>query len=299
MNNANAGLSPEALTQLGLLFDAANLHTELSEAQRQALLDGITGTLSYHARVGVLGKNGAGKSTLCNALFGREIAAVDAVEACTREPQDIAFAVGKDKGITLIDMPGVGENDERDIEYHTLYENLLPELDLVLWVLKADDRALTPDLQFHDQVVRPYCRKTGVPLLFVINQVDKIDPVREWDVANNQPGPEQARNIGLKCTVVTGLFDLLPHQLCTVAAISQYGLVDLVEKIVRNLPHEKKWGFTREAAPEHVSIRARLESERGVWETIQATTATVCRDGAPQVLSSLSGGVRTLFRWQG
>ena len=43
----------------------------------------------------------------------------------------------------IVDLPGVGENGQRDQEYLTLYRRMLPELDLVLWVIKADDRALS------------------------------------------------------------------------------------------------------------------------------------------------------------
>jgi predicted GTPase len=33
---------------------------------------------------------------------------------------------------------------------------MLPELDLVLWVIKADDRALSVDEQFWHGVMQPY-----------------------------------------------------------------------------------------------------------------------------------------------
>lgn len=299
MDDRNPGLSHETQARIDRLFELLRDETNMTDVQRQFLQARIADVLNYHAKVGIMGKTGAGKSTLCNALFGREIAAVNAVKACTREPQDIAFVLEAGKGITLIDMPGVGEDEERDIEYRTLYENLLPELDLVLWVIKADDRALAADMDFHDRVVHPFCRKAGVPILFVINQIDKIDPIQEWDHTIRQPGPEQTRNIGLKISIVSRLFNLHSQQICTVSAIGNHGLIELVEKIVRSLPHEKKWGFTREAAPEHVSARTRIESEKGLWETIKQAVVTVCREGAQRVLSSLSSAACTLFGWLG
>ena len=39
------------------------------------------------------------------------------------------------------------------------HEDFIPELDLVLWVIKADDRALTVDEQFWHGVVRPYRKR--------------------------------------------------------------------------------------------------------------------------------------------
>ena len=47
----------------------------------------------------------------------------------------------------------------------------------VLWVIKADDRALTVDEQFWHGVMQPYRQK----VLFVINRADKIEPCHEWD----------------------------------------------------------------------------------------------------------------------
>lgn len=299
MNNQKSDHAAKKCAQLDQLFDAINQQTTLTPEQRRLLQARIAAVLNYHAKVGIMGKTGAGKSTLCNALFGREIAAVSAVEACTREPQDIALALEAGKGITLIDMPGVGEDEERDSEYRTLYENLLPELDLVLWVIKADDRALSADIDFHDRIVHPYCKKAGVPILFVINQIDKIDPSPQWDHGTRQPGPEQARNIQLKMSIVAGLFNLASNKICAVSAMGNYGLIELVEKIVRALPHEKKWGFTREAAPEHVSTRTRIESEKGLWETIKTAVVNVCQEGAKQVLSYLSNAARSLFGWLG
>lgn len=51
--------------------------------------------------------------------------------------------------LTFIDLLGVEESIERDREYHQLYRNLLPELDFIIWVLKADDRAWSSDEQCH------------------------------------------------------------------------------------------------------------------------------------------------------
>ncbi|MEG4409079.1 GTPase, partial [Microcoleus sp. MON2_D5] len=139
----------DSLTQTGLL---------ITEEQRQRITEKITQVLSYEPKIGIFGKTGVGKSCLCNALFGQDIAAISDIEACTRNPQEILLKIGQgnSKGIKLIDVPGVGESQERDQEYAQLYAKLLPELDVVLWLLKGDDRAFTSDEVFYKNVVKPH-----------------------------------------------------------------------------------------------------------------------------------------------
>ncbi len=60
------------------------------------------------------------------------------------------------KGLKLVDVPGVGESRDRDEEYSKLYASLLPELDLVLWLIKSDDRALASDENFYKNIVKPH-----------------------------------------------------------------------------------------------------------------------------------------------
>ncbi len=37
--------------------------------------------------------------------------------------------------MVITDLPGVGESRDRDAEYEALYRDILPELDLVLWLI--------------------------------------------------------------------------------------------------------------------------------------------------------------------
>ncbi|GAB2904038.1 hypothetical protein GCM10027202_36390 [Microvirgula curvata] len=85
--------------------------------------------MQYQAVVGVLGKTGAGKSSLCNALFGQETASVSDVEACTRHPQEITLSNQNGKGLSLLDVPDVGESTACDANYTELYASLMKELE--------------------------------------------------------------------------------------------------------------------------------------------------------------------------
>ena len=126
---------------------------------------------NYEPVIGIMGKTGAGKSSLCNALFAGEVSPVSDVAACTREPLRFRLQVGEHY-MTLVDLPGVGESGARDTEYAALYREHLPRLDLVLWLIKADDRALAVDEHFYRQVIGEAYRHK---VLFVISQTDKAE----------------------------------------------------------------------------------------------------------------------------
>jgi len=118
---------------------------------------------NYVPKVGVFGKTGVGKSSLCNALFGQDVCEVSDVKACTRDPKEVLLSFGgKDSGLKLVDVPGVGESSERDKEYKELYDKLLPELDLIFWVFKSDDRADASNETFYKEVLNRYV-KAGKP----------------------------------------------------------------------------------------------------------------------------------------
>ncbi|MFD2365805.1 GTPase family protein [Pseudoduganella sp. GCM10020061] len=244
---------------------------------------------SYQPKIGVLGKTGVGKSSLCNALFGQRTAKVSNVKACTRSPQEMLVNLTPDgAGMTLVDVPGVGESEERDIEYQELYERLIPELDLVLWVLKGDDRAFSVDQRFYQEVVLPVVGKREI--IFVVNQVDKIAPFREWDVAAAEPGKRQALNIKKKVADVGSKFKSKRGKTPTVVAVSadeRYGLVDLVNTIVDRLPDAKKFGFAREVRDEHVSPKAELKAKRGIWNELKVMARDILVDHAPVLIKAL------------
>lgn len=194
---------------------------------------------NYVPKIGIFGKTGVGKSSLCNALFGRDICAISDVEACTRDPQKVILQLGNAGGLELIDVPGVGESDDRDKEYDELYQSLLPELDLVFWVFKGDDRAAASDEKFYKRLIRRYI-DAGKPFLAVINQVDKIEPFREWDEKEKRPSAKQASNIEAKRHHIAGLFELPLSQVLAISANERYGLVELIDSIVHALPNDKK-----------------------------------------------------------
>ncbi|EMA4784158.1 50S ribosome-binding GTPase, partial [Providencia rettgeri] len=182
--------------------------------------------ISYSPTIGLMGKTGAGKSSLINALFQSPLSPVSDVSGCTRQAQRFSITMNNHT-LTFIDLPGVGESLERDKEYHQLYRNLLPELDLIIWVLKADDRAWSSDEQCY-RFLTEQCGYQPNRFLFVLNQADKIEPCRQWDEQQHQPSSEQATNLVFKREAVITSFK--PHHpVMVVSAVENYQLTELAE----------------------------------------------------------------------
>lgn len=241
--------------------------------QRSKIEKKLNEVLSYEPRIGVFGKTGVGKSSLCNALFGKEICEISDVEACTRNTKDVLLNMGGN-GIKLIDVPGVGESEERDEEYAALYSELLPELDLVLWLVKADDRAMASDENFYKNIVKPHLDQ-GKPFFMVINQVDKIEPFREWNEDKHEPGPKQFQNIDRKIATIADQFGLAKSKMVAVSANEKYNLTRLVDEIVFALPREKNITLFRAVSDEFKSVSAGEHVKKGFGEIVLSIIGNV------------------------
>ncbi|GHD58447.1 GTPase family protein [Jeongeupia chitinilytica] len=262
---------------------------------------------AYTPRVGVFGNSGVGKSSLCNALFGKDVAKISDVEACTREPQEILLG-SENGGIILVDVPGIGEDPNHQKEYTSLYKSLAPELDLVLWAIKADDRNYASALDSYQEVFSS--NETVPPVLFVITQTDKTNDTDDWNHQEYKPGGTQIGNIAIKENDVSRRFGVTAKQIISVAASSKkgkaYNLKELVDLVVEALPNEKKYSFTREAKQENVSEEARKSAEKGIWDSVKdlageafdavkEKVADVIIASAPKILATVGKWIKSWF----
>lgn len=253
-DKAKAGYNP--------VKDAVDI---LPEGIRRLVFSKLNEIVGYEPRIGIMGKTGAGKSSLCNAIFKGEECPVSDVGACTREIKEIRIRFGK-RSIYLVDIPGVGESAERDSEYEKLYRELMPKLDLILWVIKGDDRAFSADEHFYKDVLLPAGGKGKT--LFVLNQVDKIEPFREWDEQNGCPSPRQMENISAKKGYISQCFGFTEFPIVAVAASEGYNVTHLVEEMVRALPKQAKSPFTAQVKKEHKTEKVIEDATSGFGDTV-------------------------------
>ncbi|EPC0820725.1 GTPase family protein [Escherichia albertii] len=235
------------------------------ESLRASLFSKISEAIDYEPVIGVMGKTGAGKSALCNALFKGEVCAVSDVEACTRDVQELRIRFGR-CSLKIVDIPGVGENALRDKEYEDLYHELLPEMDLILWVVKGDDRAFSADEHFYTNVLVP--TGGGERILFVLNQVDKVGPFREWDIVHHQPSAAQLINIEKKKSYIAERFGFTRYPVIAVSAGEGYNILLLVETMIRALPDKAKSGATAQLKDEYKTEEVKADAKDGFASVI-------------------------------
>lgn len=142
--------------------------------------------------IGVMGKSGAGKSSIINTLCQDNLCKSGAVGGCTREVQHIPAKIA-DLNVCLIDFPGIAENEQWDASYMQLYQDYLDKLDIILWVVKIDDRAVLEDETFFNQHLSDY--EIRQKCIFILSQSDKSEPIREWNRNSFTPSSSQLDKI--------------------------------------------------------------------------------------------------------
>ncbi len=130
----------------------------------------------------LVGRTGAGKSSVINTLFRAERAATDVLPSTdtiqsyrwTRN-RSLLNRTSEDESLTLWDTPGYEQADREDLREQVI--DYATQADLLLLVTPALDPALQMDADFLRSM---RVEVADLPVIAVVNQVDKLRPIREW-----------------------------------------------------------------------------------------------------------------------
>lgn len=123
--------------------------------------------------IAIVGKPNVGKSTFMNLLLGQKLSIVNPKPGTTRDK--IIGILNRPEGqAVFIDTPGLHE-PKVALGRHMLHEaqSSLEEADLVLLMTDVDSGLKAEDFRFIELI-----KKTGKPVLFLINKMDKVKKSR-------------------------------------------------------------------------------------------------------------------------
>ncbi|CNJ37210.1 GTPase [Yersinia frederiksenii] len=205
--------------------------------------------------------------------------------------------------MTLVDLPGAGESLDYDREYRQLYKEQLPTLDLILWVMKADDRACATDEAFHRFLLK--CGVSSGSIVFVINQADKAEPSQEWDREACQPSTGQLLTLTARSASISRQFSC-PYPVHAVSAKTGYNLARLVETMIFALPPEASSGVFSQVREEHRSAEAESTARKDFGDLLGELFSRIVdaiplpksvREGLGTIRDGIVNAASALWHW--
>ncbi len=228
------------------IFEKAKISKEEQDAVNAALNQEL---IEKPFRVAVIGQSGVGKSTTLNSVFGLKNYTSNIAEGTTDIKEDV-FPLRDGFKLSIYDMPGLNNDEEKDIKYAKLYQQILPNCDVIVYIINAHSRDFGEDCRILKEIVLPICSENHIKdnLIIAVNKIDTIgenidpnDPELQWDIFNNMP-PEK-----LKAAIKTKLGDitdklidegllgtsngLKPHQVVFYSAVKNYNLQEFIRAI--------------------------------------------------------------------
>ncbi|MFI2632318.1 GTPase family protein [Streptomyces collinus] len=198
--------------------------------------------------IALIGESGVGKSATINALFnaGQQ---VGHTRATTERPYRIPivykeYAGDKGQGVlNVIDMPGIGDDERNHESYRSLYLQVLPQADVVLWVHAAEDRTIQLTQAMVREIVSAHPQMVN-RLVFGLNKADQISP-RDWNPQFNVPSDEQLRHLADREQDFTQRMSyVLPKSSSKVVCYSatrRYNLTALFKAMMQAVQKERRW----------------------------------------------------------
>lgn len=215
------------------------------------------------------GKTGVGKSSIINALVGTEVSKVSSDGCpCTKVNEELLWST--DMGdVSITDVPGFGEANAPTINGYD-YENNIKQLaenaHILLLVLKCDDKALELEEDFL-QNWKNDSQLSKIPVFIIINQIDKMKPVRMWDPENlnlENPSTEKEKQIKSYVDYVSSLpiFNeyayakhIFPVSAGEFLGDKVYGIDELGKAINKNVPEMLRLIIEREQISKEEKVK--------------------------------------------
>ena len=263
---------------------------ELSDVEKERMGHEVDKAIASEPvpTIAIIGEAGVGKSTTLNSLFN-----AGAMVGHSRPTTKVAggFDVeisdhhGNKGDIRVIDMPGLGESIARAKELAELYDQHLPNADVILWVHPVSDRMLEFSQRKITEIFGEELGPLADHVVFGLNKADDMHP-KNWRYHANVPSEEQLRSLDdAERHFADTMREVLPRRsplrVTTYSALQFYNLPRLFALLMEAMPKKRRWvleqrmdlaDFIKKADPRFV---ARLT---GVEPSTSATSQMPTRD---------------------
>jgi GTP-binding protein Era len=237
--------------------------------------------------VAVAGRPNVGKSTLVNTLCGGKVAIVSDKPQTTR--RRIRGIVNReDHQLVLVDLPGFQRPRDPLTEHmQRTVDHSLEDVDAVLFVLDATEPSGGGDRFIAARVFR-----LGVPVVIVVNKVDRADPARIAEQIQSAAAlgdfhalhPVSARTGDGVDALRDELLELLPDGPLYFPADESSDLP--LEVRIAELVREQALALTREEVPHSISVETEEVGDKVVRAVVYVETAS-----QKQILVGKGGGM--------
>lgn len=143
-------------------------------------------------RIVLVGQTSSGKSSIINALKEEMVAEVDVLPSTDTSTVYNAFV--DDNDVRVVDLQGLDGNAKTE----AVMLKEMTQADVVLWVLKANQSARELDKQLKDKFDAFYVDPKNISrkqpiVITIVNQVDRLKPVEEWQPPYDLDNPTSAK----------------------------------------------------------------------------------------------------------
>lgn len=199
--------------------------------------------------IAFIGLTGVGKTSTVNTLFNHDLP-VSHTRPCTTLPTPVSGELyeftGAKGDLIVYDMPGLGEDEDTDEKYYAMYRDILPRVDVAVWVINVPNRQVAPI----QQAIRRLRAELGDAqvnkIVVAASMADRIEPYN-WVPGANIPSKEQDEHLeDYLSSISERIAKVLTLRSGGIVAYSntkRYQLERLMRQIVESAPPERAWLF--------------------------------------------------------
>lgn len=192
---------------------------------------GYVNKTTYELQVMFIGKTGYGKSTTLNKLVGFSVFETSDVSVCTKDLYNSMYRINSTipSFFVVSDLPGIGESNYADNHYYDWYREMLEYSQVVVYLLRADQRDFSIDEVLFNNMFKDNIEKSKV--IIALNYADKVEPI------NRKGGlsTEQLNSLERKINEVARIFNFPKNDILYYSATDGINFNSLITKIADKL----------------------------------------------------------------